>query len=221
MSFHLGNLIFQLIATTSKMMTNNFESEDIDPWYEVVDASAHLTQGDIIFDCPIIRWASKTVELGANRDLSILESLIEATRVDVIVMTQACDLEQNKVLNVILCPHISLEKYKEYWEKAGEVKEGKKPNAKQWIKACRDISNGYIWNLAMLNEGTTDEALLTHRVVDFHDVYTLPRVFLESLLQQRGQSRLRLRPPYREHLSQAFARFFMRVGLPTGITKIW
>ena len=26
--------------------------------------------------------------------------------------------------------------------------------------------------------------------------------------------RLRLLPPYREHLSQSFARFFMRVGLP-------
>jgi hypothetical protein len=29
--------------------------------------------------------------------------------------------------------------------------------------------------------------------------------------------RLRLLPPYREHLSQAFARFFMRVGLPVDI----
>jgi hypothetical protein len=26
-----------------------------------------------------------------------------------------------------------------------------------------------------------------------------------------------LLPPYREHLSQAFARFFMRVGLPVDI----
>jgi len=25
-------------------------------------------------------------------------------------------------------------------------------------------------------------------------------------------------PPYREHLSQAFARYFMRVGLPQDIT---
>jgi hypothetical protein len=29
--------------------------------------------------------------------------------------------------------------------------------------------------------------------------------------------RLRLLPPYREHLSQAFARLFMRVGLPADI----
>ena len=31
--------------------------------------------------------------------------------------------------------------------------------------------------------------------------------------------RLRLLPPYREHLSQAFARYFMRVGLPVDIDK--
>lgn len=52
-------------------------------------------------------------------------------------------------------------------------------------------------------------------------MYTLPRTFLESFLQNKQQSRLRLRPPYREHLSQAFARFFMRVGLPTGVKKVW
>ena len=33
---------------------------------------------------------------------------------------------------------------------------------------------------------------------------------------ERGQ-RLRLLPPYREHLGQAFARYFMRVGLPVDI----
>jgi hypothetical protein len=73
----------------------------------------------------------------------------------------------------------------------------------------------------MLNEGEIGNLKLTHRIVDFHDVYTLPMTFLESFLQNKQQSRLRLRPPYREHLSQAFARFFMRVGLPTGVKKVW
>jgi hypothetical protein len=59
------------------------------------------------------------------------------------------------------------------------------------------------------------------RVVDFLELYTLPRAFLESLLKGRGGSRVRLLPPYREHLSQAFARFFMRVGLPQPINKTW
>jgi hypothetical protein len=62
---------------------------------------------------------------------------------------------------------------------------------------------------------------VSNRVVDFHQVYTAPREFLESVLKSRAQGRLRLLPPYREHLSQAFARFFMRVGLPSGVEKVW
>lgn len=51
---------------------------------------------------------------------------------------------------------------------------------------------------------------------DFRRGYSLPLAFLRkrALLDSR---RLRLLPPYREHLSQAFARFFMRVGLPVDI----
>ena len=59
------------------------------------------------------------------------------------------------------------------------------------------------------------------RVVDFHEIYTVPKAFLEKLLCTRKQARLRLRPPYREHLSQAFARYFMRVGLPEPVSRVW
>jgi len=40
-----------------------------------------------------------------------------------------------------------------------------------------------------------------------------------SLVVEKGH--LLVNPPYREHLSQAFARFFMRVGLPIPIEKKW
>ena len=60
-----------------------------------------------------------------------------------------------------------------------------------------------------------------HRVVDFHEVFTLPRPVLESLLTARDVPRLQFLAPYREHLSQSFARSFMRVGLPTSVTKTW
>ncbi|MEQ9369399.1 MAG: hypothetical protein RIG63_10270 [Coleofasciculus chthonoplastes F3-SA18-01] len=195
------------------MMTN-------DPWYEAVDANTKLTQGDIIFDCPVVCWASQPIEPEIGKEVETLKSAIKVIKADVVVMTQACDLENNKVENVILCPHLPLERYKEEWENFMKAR-GQTKLSKAWVRTCEDIKNGYIWNLAMLNEGITEELSLTHRVVDFQDVYTLPRIFLESLLQKRGKPRLRLRPPYREHLSQAFARFFMRVGLPMGVTKVW
>ena len=122
-----------------------------DLWYEVVNANIELTQGDIIFDCPVVRWASKSIEPGAVDSFEILKSAIEVVLADVVVITQACDLEQNKVENAILCPHVSLDKYKEEWEAAMRAM-SQKPTSKAWQRTCEDIKNGYIWNLSMLNE---------------------------------------------------------------------
>ena len=42
--------------------------------------------------------------------------MVEAVEADVIVMTQACDIEQEKVNNLVLCPHLSLNDFHEVWE---------------------------------------------------------------------------------------------------------
>jgi hypothetical protein len=49
--------------------------------------------------------------------------------------------------------------------------------------------------------------------VDFHSLYTLSVKAVQQHATQLGD-RLRLRSPYKEHVAQAFARYFMRVGLP-------
>jgi hypothetical protein len=53
-------------------------------------------------------------------------------------------------------------------------------------------------------------------VVDFREIYSLPFDYLAERTNLLGR-RWRLRSPYLEHFSQAFARFFMRVGLPSTI----
>ena len=78
-----------------------------------------------------------------------------------------------------------------------------------------------MWNQAFLNRSEHAGLAAEIRVVDFHDIFTVPRSFLEAVLQERQLPRLRLLPPYREHLSQAFARFFMRVGLPQPVDLSW
>lgn len=189
-----------------------------DSWFSVVDADEPLLQGDLIGTCPLLAWASE-VEFGKG-GTEELEGAANAVQVDVVVMTQACDLEQEKVSNVILCPHFGLTEYKATWEKDMTSK-GQTPSPRAWGSLCDQITEGFIWNLSMIN--ALEGGLLSseHRIVDFHEVYSAPREFLESFLQSQGEPRLRLLPPYREHLSQAFARFFMRVGLPTPIAKPW
>ena len=54
------------------------------------------------------------------------------------------------------------------------------------------------------------------QLVDFSRVFTIAVGLTRDLAESQG-TRLRLNPPYREHLAQAFARFFMRVGLPVDI----
>ena len=70
--------------------------------------------------------------------------------------------------------------------------------------------------LGTLNKCELEGFVADFQVVDFRNVYGVPLDFLIDLSKRNGK-RLRLMPPYREHLSQAFARFFMRVGLPVDI----
>ena len=191
-------------------------------WYAIHGPDDHLTQGDLVEKCPLIGWTHEPIDLeDSDRDeVEVLDEATQAVWADVVVMTQACDLKEGKVHNVILCPCPSLSTYRQEWEADRQArKQGS--TAKAWASLCNNITKGYLWNLAMLNSGTAGELATEHRIVDFHEVYSIPRRFLESLLARRRTHRLRLLPPYREHLSQAFARFFMRVGFPTSIEEPW
>jgi hypothetical protein len=48
-------------------------------------------------------------------------------------------------------------------------------------------------------------------VVNFREIYTLPYEYILKYATELG-SRWRLKSPYLENYSQAFARIFMRVG---------
>ena len=189
-------------------------------WYKIVDANTPITQGDIIINCPLIGWQSRTIDLEGEQYSEVLKSIIVSTEGDVVVLTQACDLEHNKVSDVIVCQHLALSEYHKCWEE--EMRNNNQnPTHKAWKSDCDDICDGFVWNLTMLNSFKLSNFMIDKRIIDFRYVYTIPRIFLESLLSQRNEKRFRLLPPYREHLSQAFARFFMRVGLPMDIQKNW
>jgi hypothetical protein len=189
-------------------------------WYEIIDSDVPLTQGDLIFVCPLLAWQGNNLRLEGTNESEVLKGATATVQADVVVMTQACDLEQEKVENVILCPHVSLADHRLAWEENMQ-RASQNPTEKAWNSHCNSICDGFMWNLTMLNDCWIDGSSIGVRIVFFNEVYTVPRSFLESLLKQRGRSRFRLLPLYREHLSQAFARFFMRVGLPVPIEKKW
>jgi len=191
------------------------------PWYELVDGNSPLDQGDLLFDCPVVfldeqRFRSSPGEGFVSK---LRETPVIASH-DVVVMTQACDLRNQKVAHVILCPHYSLSIYEEEWKKQS-VPAGQNPTDKGWKRHLDRICDGRIWNLTMLNQEEVNGYRVNMRIVDFHEIFSLPISVINLWLAELAQPRVRLRPPYREHLSQAFARFFMRVGLPIDIQRSW
>ena len=119
-------------------------------------------------------------------------------------MSQSCDLIQGKVDLVLVCPIWTLKEIEE---------ENEFYKSTRWKNTLR---RGYIPGYHLLNKCSLKEFERDFVVVDFKNVYGVPFEFLKEVIQQEGK-RLSLVSPYKEHLSQAFARFFIRVGLPINI----
>lgn len=164
------------------------------PWYEVTE-NEELLQGDIINSCQLIVPPS-TMKTG-------LET-VDVIEYDVIIMSQSCDLINKKLELVLVCPIWPL-----------SVFEKKSPSFKS-KEMKESLRRGYLPGYHLLNKCEVEGFEREYSVVDFRSVYSVPFSFLVEQVQKRPR-RLRLLPPYREHLSQAFARFFMRVGLPIDI----
>jgi len=166
-------------------------------WYEVVSDDVIL-QGDLIKECPVIIPLDK-IPLKENVDLPAKIEIY-----NVIILSQSCDLDKKKVDLVLVCPFSSLT---EFGDKDAFFKDNKGKDA---------LRRGYFPSYHLLNKCEIGGFETDFMVTDFHRIYTVPYDVLMTLVGDKAK-RLRLLSPYREHLSQAFARFFMRVGLPADI----
>jgi len=166
------------------------------PWYEKVSPDQQIKQGDFICSCPVIIPPDR-FEPGEKVPAKVHEY-------NVIVLSQSCDLVQGKIDLVLVCPIWSL-------DVLGEQSEIFKST-----KGRESLRKGDMPGYHLLNQCDLDEPLKMFMVVDFRSIYSVPFEFLKKYALTIGD-RVRLLPPYREHLSQAFARFFMRVGLPVDI----
>jgi hypothetical protein len=169
-------------------------------WFEVIQDPS-LMQGDVLPRCPVFQPKGELIwpvpdenPLGLRADLLHL-----------VVVTQSCDFVNDKVEQVLLARLVS-------WPNAvrDEVKKGNE--SVRSGKFRKQLIEGSVPALSLLHK-REQEPSLDWSVVSFHWLYTLPKTFLSSFAASLGP-RLRLRSPYREHLAQAFARYFMRVGLP-------
>jgi hypothetical protein len=168
------------------------------PWFGSVNGD-DLEQGDIQDECPVFRPPD---ELAADGNSSVF---FEAEARDVIVMSQLCDLAKGreKLTEVLLCPVWGISKFAPGHHLAT-------------AKGREDARRGHLPSVHLLASCALRGLGREVRVIDFRQVFSLPLGFARKQAHLADQ-RLRLLPPYREHLAQAFARFFMRIGLPTDI----
>ncbi len=169
-------------------------------WYELAEGEL-LYQGDILMNCPVFSVLGQ-LHWPVSPDVPVE---VEAKLFDLVVMTQSCDLENEKVEDVLLAQLVA-------WN---EVVQAEVARGNEGIRSRRFrklLVEGNVPGLSLLHQRET-HPVLPWSVVDFHRLFTLPKMFVAQFAAN-SEVRLRIRPPYREHLAQAFARYFMRVGLP-------
>lgn len=169
------------------------------PWWGVAEGE-QLAQGDILRGFQVVVPSGAASAEGDSIPA-------ELKTFDLMVLSQTCDIEQGKADSILLCPWWGLWEFVDAATKKGE----------NWGRDIREtLRRGNLPGYHLLNCASVDDLKLDCGVVDFREVYTSPTTSVRQFVRGCGK-RLRLLPPYREHLAQAFARFFMRVGLPTDI----
>jgi hypothetical protein len=169
-------------------------------WYEHASRDDPISQGEIVRELVTVTYEALPVP--PETIDGVLGLPVEVEYFNCIVLSQSCDLENEKVDNVLLCPvfDILVDDIGNMAHK-GKIKEvmlGRRPTF-HLLDRC-DFP------------GIESGPLLVH----FGQVLTVPFGHLKSHIGQTS-ARVRLASPYREDLSQAFARFVMRVGLPKRI----
>ncbi|HUG19991.1 MAG TPA: hypothetical protein VMM56_13490 [Planctomycetaceae bacterium] len=166
--------------------------------YWVEHLGDDLAQGDLLPNCLIPQFHP---DFGST---SGQEERVQVAQADLIVVTQSCDLINNKPPFVALCPIDTLSSF--------EIANPRFLQKGAWEEVRKGRREGLHMLCAPSAPGDNRKAL----VVDFRQIISLPFNYLASHSQQLGV-RYRLKSPFLEHYSQAFARFFMRVGLPSAI----
>jgi hypothetical protein len=179
-----------------------------DPWYVQIEASGRLQQGEIIVDCPfVVPRGSPTADDWEDPATGLGACVVRGT---LIVMTQDCDLAQNKVHNVLAASCLDVDKqYRQAW-RDGRERQGQKTDSDSWRKHRRNLETTDRLELMLLGPFPPDAGV--HLVVHLHEVYPHSREWIESLIQQRPVERWRLGHPYLGKLAAKFGHLYSRIG---------
>lgn len=175
-------------------------------WYSLIKEEDNISQGDIIINCPIFfpKYPQENLENFKFDDIdnNINSNLIitSGNIADVIVMSQACDLEVRK----------GKEKPKLSSVLVAALRDVRKDGVgKSKVLPISQLRMPQYFLLELCNL----EVKMNYQIVQFDALYTIPWDLLNSFCKKNG-TRLRLKSPYIEQLSQHFGKYFSRVATP-------
>lgn len=169
-------------------------------WWTTTSGAGH-EQGDLLRDLPVVTVESVEV----SGDTATVHPRVEV--IDGIIVTQSCDLDNAKITNLLLARVTTWADFAAAQFAAGNT-------AVKSTSFRRNLIRGEIPPLMLLHAREPQPGL-DWSVVDFRELHIVDRSRIDDFVDLPGnRRRLRLLPPYKEHFAQAFARFFMRVGLP-------
>ncbi len=162
-------------------------------WYDIKE-QGNVSQGDILFNLPLFipEYPNDSQQNGTIRC-----SKYEA---DVIVLTQACDLEIRggkecpEITSVLVAAISNARKDKITKSIMKEVSKLKRPNLFLIEPSCQDI-------------------MMDYQIVHFDSLYTIPWIYLNRFCVAK-KKRLHLKSPFMELLSHHFGNYFSRVAIP-------
>jgi hypothetical protein len=162
-------------------------------WYQV-GKFEDLEQGDLLPSCPLVILPDDLTPLLQNySEGDEVDFVPSIDKLNLIMMSQSCDLANDKISQVLLCGYF--------------------PAANQSKNIRENIRKERMPALHLIEKCDAPNYFFEQQIIDFRTIYTLPKNFV-SAFAKTLETRARLLSPYKEHLSQAFARYFMRVGLP-------
>jgi hypothetical protein len=168
-------------------------------WERIKDNS--LGQGDRLNSIAVPLVRPSFPEAGVDGSVPI-----DVREMDVIVLTQSCDLLADKTPLVVVAEIHSLDVFE-------ETNEAFKAKGK-WT----EVAKGRIEGLHLLHGHGEPNNGRECIIVDFRQIMTLPINYVGQFANNSGE-RWRLCSPYLEGMSQAFGRYFMRVALPVDLPR--
>lgn len=166
-------------------------------WYELID-NPNLAQGDLFLGVYVPMWEIPTLQ----EEYKSIKANMEKT--NLILLSQTCDLENNKLEMALLAPFDDLERIIDNNDK----------------KLCENIRQKNLPGYFMLQECDIKNHELNLSIVSLRKLITLPMNYMH-LLNDAHNHRLRLRDEYRRNLITTLERSFNREPEPEPIQRFY